>query len=397
MNNILQYINDTCYGCGVCALSCGKKIITITQNNNGFYVPQIEEIDKCSNCGLCVNVCSFIKKEKPQTNPIKSYAAWSNNETIRLQCTSGGIGFIIAKHLINEGYKICAVRYNAIKERAEHYIASNIEELIPSIGSKYIQSYTLNGLREIKKSGKYLITGTPCQIDSIRKYLKRTKREQDFILLDFFCHSVPSSLIWKQYLKNIHNTTGNIKTASWRNKKLDWNDFSINDLNNNNKHKGEIINWHNSYFLKIKGEKSNYKSFLSDGDVFFQSFLGNFCINKACSKNCKYKQTSSAADIRIGDFWGNTYANDNKGTNIIIAYTEIGKKIIDNINNCTLIEHTTATVTEGQMKQNAKEAYLSSILYFFLKRGSLSFKKWKMLLFIEKLFKIPARLTRKFL
>lgn len=68
---------------------------------------------------------------------------------------------------MNQGYKVCGVRYDAERNRAEHYIATTVEELIPSSGSKYIQSYTVDGFKAINRKEKYLVTGTPCQIDSL--------------------------------------------------------------------------------------------------------------------------------------------------------------------------------------------------------------------------------------
>ena len=79
----------------------------------------------------------------------------------------------MGRTLIGEGYKVCGVRYNAERNRAEHYVATTIEELIPSIGSKYIQSYTVDGFKAINRNEKYLVTGTPCQIDSFRRYLQK--------------------------------------------------------------------------------------------------------------------------------------------------------------------------------------------------------------------------------
>ena len=64
------------------------------------------------------------------------------------------------------------MRYNTELARAEHYIATTIDELRPSIGSKYIQSYTINGFSSINRKQKYLVTGTPCQIDSFRRYIR---------------------------------------------------------------------------------------------------------------------------------------------------------------------------------------------------------------------------------
>ena len=49
MKNVSTIHN--CYGCGVCAVSCGKKIINIRLNEDGFYAPYIDEPEKCMECG----------------------------------------------------------------------------------------------------------------------------------------------------------------------------------------------------------------------------------------------------------------------------------------------------------------------------------------------------------
>lgn len=205
MNNISDIHN--CYGCGVCAIACGKKIIDIKLNNDGFYEPTITDINACTNCGLCKDVCAFSHQEFSllQTE-VHSYAAWSKNHAVRRKCSSGGVGFELGLKVLEDGYKVCGVRYNADSQRAEHYIATTREELIPSIGSKYIQSYTVDGFKTINRKEKYLVTGTPCQIDSFRRYIRKFKIEDNFILMDFFCHSVPSMLAWKKYLAMIEKS-----------------------------------------------------------------------------------------------------------------------------------------------------------------------------------------------
>ena len=72
-------------------------------------------------------------------------------------CSSGGIGYEVGKKLISQGFKVCGVLYNSEKERAEHYIATSVEELIPSIGSKYIQSYTVDGFKAINRRKSTLL------------------------------------------------------------------------------------------------------------------------------------------------------------------------------------------------------------------------------------------------
>ena len=167
-----------CYGCGLCAIVCSREIIEIELNADGFYEPVIKDISRCTDCNLCVDVCSYLHDGLALRNAkLKSYGAWSKDSAVRRKCSSGGVGFELGSTFIKKGYKVCGVRYNAEKNQAEHYIATTIEELIPSIGSKYIQSYTVDGFRKIKRKEKYLITGTPCQIDSFRRYIQKFKVE----------------------------------------------------------------------------------------------------------------------------------------------------------------------------------------------------------------------------
>lgn len=391
MKNVL-FIKD-CYGCGVCATICPQNIINIELNDAGFYEPRSKDIDKCINCRLCLDVCSYNhNKLSLNENVIQSYAAWSNDKRIRRKCSSGGIGFEIGKQLIERGYKVCGVRYNVEKERAEHYIATTINELIPSIGSKYIQSFTPNGFKNINRKEKYLVTGTPCQIDSFRRYIQKFRIEDNFILLDFFCHSVPSMHTWRKYLNMVEKKTGKIVYASWRNKFTGWHDSWAMSIDGEKT--GEKVNWHDSYNVLIKGKKGFFNSRLSQGDLFYKLFLGDYCCNPACQKKCKYKYDQSSADIRIGDLWGETYMKDEEGVSALIAFTEKGHKVIEKLENCTLQEHSFSVVAEGQMKKNAGNSLISPIVKGFL-RSSIPMSKtpWNVLFFLERVMNKIVRIT----
>ena len=107
-----------CYGCGVCALACGMQIISIRLNENGFYEPKITNPAKCTDCGLCVEVCAYSHNELSlKVKEIHSYAAWSKDSLIRHRCSSGGVGFEIGQTLMTQGYKVCGVRYDTGKNR----------------------------------------------------------------------------------------------------------------------------------------------------------------------------------------------------------------------------------------------------------------------------------------
>lgn len=336
-----------CYGCSLCAAICPRQIITLCQDKEGFYQPVIEKIDECTECGLCSKVCAFINDEKLLADEnIRSFASWSKEESIRKKSSSGGTGFEIARMLLEQKYNVVAVRYNAEKGHAEHYVARCIEELLPSLGSKYIQSYSYQAFKEIKKGGRFLITGTPCQIASMRRYVRMKRMEDDVILMDFFCHGIPSKLVWDKYMTELEVQIGKVTHASWRNKRS---------------------GWHDSWVMLVKGKRTSYNKKKSEGDLFYKFFLGNMCLGRACYKDCKFKYLNSAADIRIGDLWGSKYANEEKGVTGVLALTERGRMIIANCQGIESVNESVEVVTEGQMKSCIAQPYYYEILMALLR------------------------------
>ena len=200
-----------------------------------------------------------------------------------------------------------------------------------------------------RKDDKYLITGTPCQIDSFRRMIQKFHCENNFILMDFFCHCIPSMWAWKAYIKMLEPRIGEVTYASWRNK------FEYG--------------WHDNWLMYLEGGKSFIKSRRSQGDLFYKLFLGDICLGPQCQKKCKYKYDKSSADIRIGDFWGETYKDNEEGVSAIVAFTEKGRELIGELQGVTLIEHPFEIVAEGQMKENAKPALLRTFIVYFLGKG----------------------------
>ena len=338
----------TCYGCGVCTTVCPKKIIRMELDKNGFYHPTIFDIEKCVDCGLCVSVCAWSHNELSlrKTDRIVGYAAWSNNEAVRYKSSSGGVGFELGRLLLAQGYKACGVRYNVKKQRAEHFIADNEHEYRASMGSKYIQSYTSDAFSAFKRDEKYFVTGTPCQVDSLRRFIRLKKMEDNFVLMDFFCHGVPSMLIWDKYVQLIKKKIkGKITQISWRNKQA---------------------GWHDSYAIDANG--GEYFSLFSGGDEFYRMFLSDSCLGKACYDSCKYKTLASSADIRIGDLWGKAYQHDEKGVSAVLALTRQGRELIGFLKeHVNFIAEDIAVVTAGQMQKSSAKPILYKIYIWMLK------------------------------
>ncbi len=336
MNNICGIKN--CYGCGVCAAACPKRIIGLRLNDDGFYEPFITDLSACIECGICRECCAFTYDEPACGSAVpKCYAAWSNAGSVRRMCSSGGIGFEIGARLIDMGYKACAVKYDADNARAVHFIASTAEDYSASAGSKYIQSYTSEAFCSMDRREKHVVTGTPCQIDSFRRYIRRYGVEDNFLLVDFFCHGVPSMHVWTKYLEKAERKIGKAVHATWRDKSE---------------------GWRNSYAVGVSGEKGNLRSPAAAGDEFFLLYLSNICLGKACYGKCKYKYIGSSADIRIGDLWGKEYSDNKEGVNALLVFTGKGEEVIGELRDCALTPHSLATVTEGQLKKPLKEPFL---------------------------------------
>lgn len=379
-----------CYGCGLCATVCSKNIIDIRMNEDGFYEPSIDDPNICTDCGLCSSVCSFLYDDLASSSrPLVSYGAWSRDSNVRRKCSSGGVGFEIGKHLISEGYKVCGVKYNAKKNIAEHFIASSVTELIPSIGSKYIQSYTVNAFKEIKRKEKYLVTGTPCQIDSFRRYIKKFHCEDNFILMDFFCHGVPSANLWSKYCREVKKKIGTITYVSWRNKFSGWDDSWATSIDGGRQ--GKPISWKESYNLLLAGNGNFVNSRRSQGDVFFKAFLSDTCLSSACLDKCKYKFDKSSADIRIGDAWSKYYANNEQGVNAVICFTEKGFSTIYQC-NIEMEEQLLEVVADGQLRENPSKPIVYNMVMAMIRNPRVNLSVLNV--FISVYIKVKQHINR---
>ena len=167
--------------------------------------------------------------------------------------------------------------------------------------------------------------------------------------MDFFCHGVPSILLWEKYVSEVERITGKITYASWRNKFTGWHDSWAMSIDG--ELKGEKVDWHDSYNVLIRGKKGFYNSRLSQSDCFYRLFLSDVCLGKACYKKCKYKHGHSSADIRIGDLWGTKFRTDEKGVSGVLTFTEKGERLLHDIPLLHIESCDLKSVVEGQMKE----------------------------------------------
>lgn len=315
-----------CTSCQMCAAVCPVNAITFSLDKEGFYKPFVS--DKCTNCSLCTKVCYRIDEEirvtpKEDLKNLTLLAASANDKQILKETTSGGIGDILARQLIKDGYKVIGVVYDGERDCAVHRVAVKEDDVFSFRGSKYIQSYSVDAFRKMVhdvKRERYAVFGLPCQIYAISRYLERIGRRNDCILVDLYCHGCPSMFIWKKLSSKIKHTTGvvNFDNVIWRSKKRGWGDYVI-DVQKN----GKTI-W-------ISRPLTNF---------FYDFFFSDQLLNESCN-TCKLRDTLLYTDIRLGDYWGPKYRGNLCGVSGVTIVTKQGQLLIDSIKNQIRIEIST--------------------------------------------------------
>lgn len=308
-NNIHEK-ESLCCGCGSCKIVCPTGAISVELDKYGFYRSEVV-VDKCISCGKCIKVCPY--KNMEQSIDIKnaklfSYAD-SKTEVLK-KSSSGGAGYRIARTMHGKGCDIYGCSFDSIAHNAKHVLVkseSSENRLSIFQGSKYTQSDFARGVQEVLDSNSDIVVfGTPCQIAGIKNLLGE---KENVLLVDLICHGVPSYNLYKKYLaflreKGMH-TDGTFETV-FRYKEKGWREIYIYNTDNA------------SRYCKSQDE-----------DPYFIAFEHGFCYSKSCFE-CPWRD-KSVADIRLGDYWHNKYAENNGGISMVATFTDRGRACIDKL------------------------------------------------------------------
>lgn len=309
-----------CSGCGACSIICPQKCISMEVNERGFLRPTVNELE-CIHCNLCEKVCFYHNCAPVSLDRARLYSSYIKEKAIRSTSSSGGVAYQIAKTGIADKKLVCGAVFDYSSFTVKHKLCFTTEDIEPLKGSKYLQSNcqeAFSRLVQLIRNDDQLeaiVFGTPCQIAGLNNALNHYNIRNRVLLIDIFCHGVPSLALWKEYLtfletKNVQN----IKKIIFRDKHYSWHSYYMHIFCDN----GEYV---------VSREK----------DPFLKLFCMGVLNQKECF-TCRFRN-ESAADIRLGDYWGKRYSDSEEGYSMVLTLTEKGKeyfKSVDGLENVNL-------------------------------------------------------------
>lgn len=306
---------EYCTGCTACASVCPRACITMVADENGFLCPVIDA-ESCIECGLCEKTCPIITPVKMVENEPKAFAAYSTDDIVRMESSSGGVFTEIAKAVLAEGGAVFGAAYNEYFD-VVHICVDSEAELAKLRGAKYAQSDLQGIFTDVKAKldagQQVLFSGTPCQVAGLKAFLR--KDYPNLLTVDFVCHGIPSPMVWAEYVKS-KKTIKNSKPVriNQRSKDTGWSRYSYSCLI--------------EYDDGTRYSEQNYD------DLYIKLFCNDYISRESCG-TCNFKGYDRKSDITIGDFWGiwdiDPQMDDNKGTSVVLIQSEKGKSLWNEI------------------------------------------------------------------
>lgn len=315
---LLEENHIKCTGCGACANSCSKRILSMEMDQEGFYYPDIQDESLCIECGKCVSVCPIDNFQGNKSS--KQYGFIEKPETCSVKSSSGGVFYRIAAKFLECGGWVCGSIYD--DENKVVTICSNKESDVKKMcGSKYAVSNIEGIYEEIKKhlNNKELVLycSVPCQIAGLVHFLNR--EYQNLYLIDLFCYGTPSAKLFMSYLSWKENVSRQgvckkIKDYEFRDKSYGWEKLVRK--------------------ITYEDGTEEIEEHLNH-DPYFCSFIAKKTLRESCYE-CTFCREERYGDISIGDFWGveklgvlTEEKQSGCGISAILVNTDKGEAFID--------------------------------------------------------------------
>ncbi len=319
---------EDCYGCSACEKACPKKAITLVADREGFLYPVINK-ELCVECGICKSVCphdNALVCNEPQA----VFAGQNKNNQKLMSGSSGSMFILFAEKILEEHGAVSGCVWDN-NLRATHIVTEKGQDVQKMQGSKYVQS-NLNGVFEdikarLEKGQKVLFSGTPCQVDGLKRYLR--KEYAELFTIDLICHGVPSPALLEKYIEELENSKQS----------------KVTELRFRNK---AINGWRSQGTIKL--DNGNLLDFSPFKHSYYNLYYMENCVSRYSCYDCKFASPKRTGDVTIGDFWN---ASDfvpesivQNGVSALLINTEKGKAFFEAINESLLLYESTLPIAQ---------------------------------------------------
>lgn len=341
-----------CCGCNACHDICPVNAILMVEDKEGFVYPKIDE-EKCIHCEKCKKVCIYhqesSKNSKEKSLPLV-YAAYSRDENVVAESTSGGMFTPMYQHILSKGGKVVGVKYNE-DMKAVYDIAIDEAGCECFRGSKYVWADSEDVKPRVMKllqEGEYILfSGTPCQIAGLKSYLG--KEYDRLYTVELICHGVSSPKVFRKYCDFLEELY-----------KSDIVNFTFR-----NKFKGV-----ETPFVLVEFESGSIDLEKADVNNFNRAFLSNNIQRPSCYV-CEYAGLKyGAADFTIGDYWGIEEQHpdfvNHSGVSVLKINTIKGKVMFESIKQEFILKESTylAAYAANHIKPMIMTGARSRLMYY---------------------------------
>ena len=305
VKNNVRHDCTLCCGCTACEAVCPVDAIDVKLDVEGFWRAEIDE-GACVSCGKCRRVCPFIENSSSVAiEDGKLFSYKSANSSQLLESSSGGAGAAIAKAESNVNYAVFGCAFEVGRGAVARLVEPKDTDGLGSLaGSKYMQSEVGHVLADSEAyDGPVLVMGTPCQVAATRNLLGE---KADVTYVDLICHGVPTRYLYERYLE-------------WLSK-----EYGIDSAKAEITFRYKPRGWHDRYIRTTDGVHETCLH--QRRDPYFLMFEAGQCYAPCCYE-CPWRDTS-AADVRLGDYWGPKFQDDRTGVSMVLALTERGCEVV---------------------------------------------------------------------
>lgn len=315
-----------CSGCGTCAAVCPEKALVMGETPEGTLRPGLRR--KCKKCRLCdgvcpslgFNLCSAVRERFPNARfddelgvCIACRTGYARDKDVRFNGSSGGLATAVGMHLLASNRVDAVLVVSADIENPfvqRGFWAVNEEELREAQGSRYLPAAVNDAYAKIPAEAKRLaVIGLPCHLWGLHLLEKSGflgERSVDW-RLGLFCGRTPSLHAIDTLLTGLNTNRGETTAIFFR---------------------GE--GWPGT--SRIHTTKKVFRMPLSE----MWGFIGSPFFNTPHCFSCP-DFFSLLSDLSFGDAWLHECRGDKEGTNLVLARTERGASLLDEMTHEKLI------------------------------------------------------------